>query len=211
MCILTLCEQARVLSLSLWFRRLYNLLKSLSLLFCRVKMVARYPSTWNVEEDNLLNAAFATMAINCSRPKQEDLAQFLSDSLFPAGYRDTPWEIVNQTLTTVGGVPYFKMLIRLYNGPLVWLCNPQILQVRVKLGLNNLYCVARGLGNNQLGEFAAKIEAIRAIVGTKRLTDCYELELVRHPTQWDFPNLANEQAMSLCSAGLRARRNRNEN
>ena len=32
-------------------------------------MVARTPSTWNVEEDNLLNAAFAAMAVNWPRPQ----------------------------------------------------------------------------------------------------------------------------------------------
>ena len=48
-------------------------------------------------------------------------------------------------------------------------------------------------------------------MGTERLMDCSVPELVRHPTQQDFPNLANERAMSLCSAGLRARRNRAEN
>ena len=86
-------------------------------------MVARTPSTWNVEDDNLLNIAFAAMAVNWPRMQREDLAQFLSDSLFPAGDRDTPWEIVNQTSTIVGGVPYFKMFIRLYDAPSVWFCN----------------------------------------------------------------------------------------
>ena len=100
------------------------------------------------------------------------------------------------------------MFIRLYDEPSVWFCNLRILQVRVKLRLDDSYHVARGLGNSHLSEFAAKIEAIRAIVGTERLMDCSVPELVRQPTRRDFPNLANERAMSLCSAGLRARRNR---
>ena len=79
------------------------------------------------------------------------------------------------------------------------------------MGLNDSYCVARELGSSQLGEFAAKIEAIQAIVGTERLMDCTVPELVRRATRQDFPNLKNERALSLCGAGLRARRNRADN
>ena len=81
----------------------------------------------------------------------------------------------------------------------------------MKLRLNDSYYVAQGLGNSRLGEFAAKIEAIQAIVGIERLMDCFVPELVKHPTRQDFPNLANERAMSLCSVGLHARRNRARN
>ena len=84
-------------------------------------------------------------------------------------------------------------------------------ELRVKLRLDDSYHVARGLWNRQLGEFATNIEAIRAIVGTERLMDCSIPQLIRQPTRRDFPNLANERAMSLRSAGLRARRNRNGN
>ena len=171
-------------------------------------MAARTPSTWNVEDNDLLNAAFVAMAVNWPRTQREDLAQYLSDSLFAVGSRDTPWEIANQTSSTVDSVSYFKMFIRLYDESSVWFRNLRILQVRVKLRLDDSYHVARGLGNSQLGKFAAKIEAIRAIVETERLIDCSVPELVRQPTPRDFPNLANERAMS---AGLRARRNRARN
>ena len=86
-------------------------------------MVATTPLTWNVEEDNLLNVAFTAMEINWPRPQPEDLLRFLLDSLFPAGDRNTPWEIVNHTSNTVDNVPYFKMFIRLYDEPSVWFCN----------------------------------------------------------------------------------------
>ena len=86
-------------------------------------MVARTPSTWNVEEGELLNVAFAAMAVNWPRLQQEDLAQFIFDSLFPLGDRDTPWEIVNRTSDTKDGILYFKMFIRLHDNPSVWFCN----------------------------------------------------------------------------------------
>ena len=145
-------------------------------------MVARAPSNWNVEEDNLLNGAFAAMAINWPTPQREDLVKFFLDLLFPASDRDTLWKVVYHTSNTIDGVPYSKMFIKLYDGLSVWFCNLRILQDRVKLGLIDSYCVACGLGISQLGEFVAKIEAIRVIVGTKRLMDSYLPELIRHPT-----------------------------
>ena len=65
------------------------------------------------------------------------------------------------------------------------------------MGLKDSYCVARGLGDSQLGTFAAKIEAKRAIVGTKRLMDCTALEMKRRSALRDFPNLSNLRALSL--------------
>ena len=192
--ILTLCEQALVLSLSFcglegcvtyWnLSRCYFVEQRWLLELCQLGML-RTMICWML----LLLA----MAVNWPRTQREDLAQYLSDSLFLAGSRDTPWEIVNQTSSTVGSVPYFKMFIRLYNEPSVWFCNLQILQVRVKLRLDDSYHVARGLGNSQLGEFAAKIEAIRAIVGTERLMDCSVPELVRQPTRRDFQTLQTRE------------------
>ena len=55
-------------------------------------MGAITPSTWHVEEDDLFNAAFAAMAVSWDRLQQEDLAQFITDSLFPLEDHDTPWE-----------------------------------------------------------------------------------------------------------------------
>ena len=107
----------------------------------------------------------------------------------------------------MGNVPYFKMFIRLYDEPSMWFHNLQILQVRVKLRHDDYYHVTGGIGNSH----QAKIEAIRAIVRTERLMDCSVPPLLIQPTRRDFSNLANERAMSLCLAGLRARRNCNGN
>ena len=71
-------------------------------------MVVRTLSTWNVEDNDLLNVAFATMTVNWPGTQREDLAQYLFDSLFPARGRDTPWEIVNQTSSTCGHCTLFQ-------------------------------------------------------------------------------------------------------
>ena len=174
-------------------------------------MVARTPSTWNVEEDNLMNAAFAAMAVNWPRLQREDLAQFITDSLFPLEDGDTPWEIIDHTTNAKDGIPYFKIFIKLYDQLSVWFRNLRILQIRVKLGLNDSYCVAQGLGDSQLGAFAAKIEVVRAIVGTAKLVDCIVPELKRKDARRDFSNLSNVRALSLRGAGLRERRNCTKN
>lgn len=166
-------------------------------------MNARISSHWQLDEEELLNTAFATLAVTWPRTQREDLAQLIADSLFPTGDQCTPWEIVDLSSTTKDNVSNFKMFIRLHDSPSAWFQNLRILQVRVKLGLDDAYGVAQEMDHSRIGTLAAKLEAVQAIIGTQKLMDCSTPTLKRKSTTRDFPNISNVRALSLREVGLR--------
>lgn len=138
----------------------------------------------------VLNVVFGHLSQRALRSEREVLYQSIGEGILPDLRHRHLWTIVDRTSSTRTGEDFYLLYIHMGDRPSEWFRNLRMLQIRVKLGLIDTYCMDVNGHPIRMSEIICKIDVIAGIVGRDRLINLYVPPLRIPRTIREFPRMS---------------------
>lgn len=120
-------------------------------------------------DSQVWDIVFNNIASRFNRQAKERFYSTIACAMFPGQMSDLMWVFADRTSETVGNQQLYQFHISLGNQPTIWFRNLRLLQLRIRLGLQDYYYLKSTPGLIIMAEVKAKLRALAQVVGYDRL------------------------------------------